>query len=130
MILPSSARSRLFFSPPTASFTNHVIPALPYFLAALLLLPGRFFTPAPAFIFFTENPLPSALLCASLLLANRFLPPNPYLASFFERLAFGGPPPWRRACFSLRAVSAASSRATSKRSSSFAFSRSAPWRSI
>ena len=90
---------------------------------ALLLFPNRcgpFFWPI---IFFAEKPRISPLDAASPLFAKRFLPPNPNLSSFFCRL-FGGPRPRSPRldpCLADRsALSAllASSRATSKRSSS------------
>ena len=98
---------------------------LPSHAFALRLFPNRwgpFFWP---FIFFAEKPLRSPVDTASPLFAKRFLPPNPNFSSFFWRL-FGGPrprsPPRDGFLAGRSALSAflASSRATSKRSSSLA----------
>jgi len=113
---------------------------LHYFIFALLLFPGLALFP---FILFADGGRTSALLAASLLLANLFLPPKPNLASFFERFVLDGLPsaarplltplplPLVRRRLSVRSVVApTSSRATSKRSSSFVVVRSAPCRSV
>ena len=109
--------------------------ALPSHTFALLLFPNRcgpFFWP---FIFFAENPLRSPVDAASPLFAKRFLPPNPNFSSFFCRL-FGCPrprsPPRDVFLADRSALSAllASSRATSKRSSSLAAVTSVFFRSI
>ena len=93
---------------------------------ALRLFPGR----AAGLNFFVEEPRISALDIASLLFPKRFLPPNPNLLSFFCRLKFGLPfAASRRASLSFLAVTSASSRATSKMSSSFSLVRVAPCRS-
>lgn len=91
---------------------------------ALLSFPGLFLS--PAFIFFTENPLISALLSASPLLPNLFLPPNPYFSSFFLRFVLPasrppapGLPSRFRASRSFFSVTVESSSSTSKRSGSW-----------
>lgn len=84
----------------------------------LLLLPslcGPFFP----FIFFAEKPLISAVEAASVLFENLFLPPKPNFSSFFCFLFLGASRPGP--CFADldgRSSFTASSRATSKRSSS------------
>lgn len=91
---------------------------------ALLLFPNRLVPCFCPFIFFAEKPLRSPVDTASPLFAKRFLPPNPNFSSFFCRL-FGRPrprSPLPDAFLDERsALSAllASSRAMSKRSSSF-----------
>lgn len=63
---------------------------------------------------------------ASLLFANFFLPPKPNFSSFFCRFLFGPAPDALREARSFLSVSAASSSATSKRSSSLAVRASLP----
>ena len=87
---------------------------------ALLLFPNLCFPGFP-FIFLAENPLRSAVEAASVLLLNRFLPPNPNFSSFFCLLS--RLPPFAAPSLPTlgdRSSLAASSSATSKRSSSLA----------
>lgn len=93
--------------------------SLIYDCFALLLFPNLC-VPFFPFIFRDENPFISAVLAASVLFENRFLPPKPNLSSFFCFL-FGGAlrPEPSLVGLEERSSFVASSRATSKRSSSF-----------